>query len=231
MPAPFISGFLALSTPLVTLTVGPDFVEAGQAQNLTLLPPFQNHYTNNSSTATVADAGGFVGVERVLSDYLAVQLGVAGYVDAQISTEGDVWQFAVPLFDTLSYSYNIHHSRVMFSSKLLTTVPRYQTIHPYFSWELGTAYNRANNYQEQPLSPLAVPMTPFANHTQSSFAWGLGVGVDYNLNQHVRAGVGYQFADLGAVSLGVTPAEGTTQTLGLSHLYTNQLRFQLTFLA
>ena len=42
---------------------------------------------------------------------------------------------------------------------------------------------------------------------------------------------GLSFADLGAVSLGVTPAEGTTQTLGLSHLYTNQLRFQLTFLA
>ena len=74
-------------------------------------------------------------------------------------------------------------------------------------------------------------MTPFANHNQSAFAWGLGVGLDYNLNQHIRAGVGYQFADLGSVSLGVTPAESTTQTLGLSHLYTNQLRFQFTFLA
>ena len=159
-----------------------------------------------------------------------MQLGVAGYVDAQLSPQGDVWQFAVPLFDTLGYSYNIHHSRVMFSSKLLTTLPRYQAIHLYFSWELGTSYNRANNYQEQPLIPLAVPMTPFANHTQSSFAWGVGVGFDYNLNQHVRAGMGYQFADLGGVSLGVTPAESTTQTLGLSHLYTNQLRFQFTFL-
>ena len=74
-------------------------------------------------------------------------------------------------------------------------------------------------------------MTPFTNHKQSSFAWGLGAGVDYNLNRHIRAGIGYQFADLGAVSLGITPAESTTQTLGLSHLYTNQLRFQFTFLA
>ncbi len=217
-------------TPLVTFTVGPDFVRAGQAQTLTLLSPFQNHYTNNSATATVTDGGVFLGVERVLTDYFSVQLGVAGYVDAKLSPGGDVWQFAVPLFDTLSYSYNIHHSRVMFSSKLLTIVPGYQAIHPYFSWELGTAYNRANSYQETPLTPLAVPMTPFANHTQSSFAWGLGVGVDYNFNQHIRGGIGYQFADLGAVSLGVTPAASTTQTLSLSHLYTNQLRFQITFL-
>ena len=217
-------------TPLVTLTVGPDFVQAGQAQALTLLPPFQYYYTNNSGTATVADAGGFVGVERFVTDYLSVQLGVAGYVDAQLTPQGDVWQFGVPLFDTLSYAYKVHHSRVMFSSKLLTTIPRYQTVHPYFSWELGTAYNNASAYQETPLIPLAVPMTPFANHNQSAFAWGLGVGLDYNLNQHIRAGVGYQFADLGAVSLGVTPAASTTQTLGLSHLYTNQLRFQFTFL-
>jgi len=155
---------------------------------------------------------------------------VAGYVDAQLSPEGDVWQFAVPLFDTLAYSYNIHHSRVVFASKLLTTLPRYQTIHPYFSWELGTAYNNASNYQETPLIPLAVPMMPFTNDRQSSFAWGLGVGVDYSLNQHVRAGIGYQFADLGSVALGITPAESTTQTLDLSHLYSNQLRFQFTFL-
>ena len=229
----FIHSVVALKQykPLVMLTVGTDFVQAGQAQALTLNPSFQNYYTNNSTTATVADAGGFVGVERVLTDYLSVQIGVAGYVNAELTPQGDVWQFAVPLFDTLSYSYSVHHSRVMFSSKLLTTVPCYQTVHPYFSWELGTAYNRASRYQEQPLISLATPMTPFANHTQSSFTYGVGVGVDYNLNQHFRAGVGYQFADLGSVSLGVTPAESTTQTLGLSHIYTNQLRFQFTFLA
>ena len=217
-------------SPLVTLTIGPDFVRAGKAQTLTLLPPFQNHYTNNSSTQTVTDAGGFVGVERVLTDYLSVQLGVAGYVDAKLSQQGDVWQFALPLFDTLSYSYYIHHSRVMFESKLLTIVPRYQTIHPYFSWGLGTAYNRAHSYQETRLIPQAVPMTSFANHNQNAFVWGVGVGVDYSLDQHVRVGIGYQFADLGGVSLGVTPAASTTQTLGLSHIYTNQLRFQFTFL-
>lgn len=216
--------------PLVTLTIGPDFVQPGQAQALTLLPPFENYYTNNSQTATVADGGGFFGVERTLSDYLAIQLGVAGYVDAQLRVQGDVWQFGLPLFDTLGYSYNIHHSRVMFSSKLLTTMPRYESLHPYFSWELGTAYNRASNYGETPLIDLAIPMAPFTDYRKSSFAWGLGVGFDYNLNEHIRAGVGYQFANLGSVSLGVTPSESTRQTLGSAHLYTNQLRFQLTFL-
>lgn len=50
------------------------------------------------------------------------------------------------------------------------------------------------------------------------------------INSHMRIGVGYQFADLGSASLGPTLDATTTETLVLSHLYTNQLRFQLTYL-
>jgi opacity protein-like surface antigen len=153
------------------------------------------------------------------------------YINSRLTPEGHIWQFGVPKFDNFTYAYHIQPLRVMLTSKVLTTLSSHQSLHPYFSWELGAAFNRANNYHETPIIPLVAPMSPFSSHTETSFAWGLGIGMDYNVTQHVRAGIGYQFSNLGAASLGSTSAATTNQTLSLSHLYTNQLRFQLTFLA
>lgn len=216
--------------PVITATAGPDFVNPGKSQTLTLLPPFQNHYTKDNASQTVTDVGGFVGVERVLTEKLSAQLGVSGYWDSQMTIKGDVWQFALPEFDDLSYTYRIHHARVMAATKLITTLSQYSFLHPYVSGEIGVAFNQASGYQETPLEVGAIPTPPFSNHSQTSFTWGVGAGVDYNLNQQVRLGVGYQFADLGGASLGQTTAQTTTQSLSLSHLYANQLRFQVTIL-
>ena len=214
--------------PLITLTVGPDFVNAGRAQTLTLLPPFQNHYTSTNNSQTVVDGGFFLGVERSL--FLSnAQFGLSGYVDSTLSPKGHVWQFGLPKFDNFTYGYHIDSVRVMFTNKLLTALSGHPTIHPYLSWEIGAAFNRASSYQETPITPLAIPLIPFSNHSQSTFAWGAGLGIDYTLNQHVRAGVGYQFANLGSASLGATTVATTIQTLSVSHVYTNQLRFQLTY--
>jgi len=219
-----------LYRPVVTLTMGPDFVRQGQAETLSLLPPFANYYTNTNSSTRVFDGGVFIGVERAFSDKLWVQLGVSGYRDTQMSPKGHVWLFTSPEFDALSYTYHIQHTRVMAEGKFLTSLRSYQSLHPYVSWGLGAAFNAAQNYQETPLIAGAVPTAPFANHTQTSFTWGVGVGLDYTLSAHTRLGAGYQFADLGSVSLGPTPAATTNQTLHFHHLYTSQLRFQFTLL-
>lgn len=216
--------------PLATITLGADFVQKSRAQTLTLLPPFQNHYTSATSGSSAFDGGLFLGFERAFSQRLQVQIGVSGYGDSNITPSGDVWQFALPVFDNLSYSYRIEHARAMVSGKVLTSLSKHQAIHPYLSGELGVAFNRASSYQEIPLTDGAVPMTPFANHTQNSFSYGVGLGVDYSVNPHLRIGAGYQFADLGRASLGITTAASTTETLSLPHLYTNQLRFQFTYL-
>lgn len=213
-----------------TLTIGPDFVSPGQTQTLTLLPPFQNTYTKGDTSQTVADAGVFAGIERKFNSKLSVQLGASWYVNTQITPSGSVWQFTLPEFHDLNYAYHIHHTRVMVTTKLLTTTPQYSRLHPYISGEVGAAFNRTRDYQESPFEIGALPMASFVNHNQTSFAWGVGLGLDYNLSQHVRLGAGYQFSDLGSASLGPTPASLTNQTLNLSHNYANQLRVQLTIL-
>jgi hypothetical protein len=217
--------------PLVTLTMGPDFVQTGYAQTRALLPPFQNHYTATHSQQTVTDIGIFLGVERMITAWLTTDLGISGYIDNTLSPQGEVWQFAVPAYDTLGYQYHIYNKRVVFTNKLFTMMPPYQALHPYFSWEAGIAFNNAKDYGEYPLVALATPTAPFANHSQHSFTWAVGMGIDYDMTAHLRAGAGYQFADLGSASLGETTASTTTQTLSIPHLYTNQLHFQVTFLA
>ena len=216
--------------PLISVSIGPDFVHKGDDQLLMLLPPYQDHYTGYGAWETVADAGGFIGVEFTLTDKLSTQLGISGYVNSELTQQGHVWLFSVPQFDDLTYAYHVHHSRVMATGKILGTMFQYHAMHPYFSWEVGAAFNRVNGYQELSFTPSVSARAPFADHSQTSFVWGLGLGMDYNLSAHVRLGAGYQFADLGSASLGLTPAEATSQTLNLSHLYTNQLRFQLTYL-
>lgn len=195
-----------------------------------IVPPFEKHYTVDGTGNTVADIGGFLGLERIITEKLTAQFGVSGYGDMDFSPSGDVWQFAQPQFASVGYSYKVHLARMMFANKLLTTIPQYKVIRPYFSWEIGAAFNRATAYQETPLIPQAFTMAPYSNHSNTSFAWGVGLGFDYEVTAKIRAGIGYQFADLGSVSLGNSPAAATNQTLSIPNLYTNQLRFQLTYL-
>lgn len=225
-----VSDYWGGSKKVATLTLGPDFVYQGGSQSLTLIPPFHNTYASSKQWKTVGDFGGFVGLEHAFRDWLSIQTGVAGYGNASIGITGDVWQFGLPAFDNFTYRYEISHGRVMLSNKFLTAWRRYPGLLPYVSVELGAAFNRASGYHETPTTALAIPMTPFSNHSQTSFSWGLGVGGDYSVSDHIRVGVGYQMADLGSASLGTTPAATTHQSLGISHLWSNQLRFQLSYI-
>lgn len=210
----------------VGFTLGAEFTRTGQTQTLSLLPPFLNHYTNNTSYQSSGLLGFGLGMERGLTEQLSWQLGLSGYFNTEVSSKGHVWQFALPEFDNFLYDYHMQSNRLMATGKLLGTVK--QTIHPYVSGELGAGFNRASSYRETPLIEGVVPMAPFMSHTQTSLAWGLGAGVDVGINEKLRLGIGYQFANLGKASLGLSPAQFTQQTLRLPHLYSQEVRFQLT---
>lgn len=208
------------------ITLGADFIRTGHAQTLSVLPPFSNHYAKNSSYQSSGLLGLGLGVEQSATEQLSWQLGLSGYFNTEVDSTGHVWQFTLPEFDNFIYNYRIQSKRLMVTGKLLGTVK--QTIHPYLSGELGAGFNRANNYRETSLIIEAAPMLPFSDHTKTSLAWGIGLGVDVDLNTSLRLGLGYQFANLGKISLGPSPAQLTQQTLGLPHLYSQEVRLQLT---
>lgn len=215
---------------VVFLSAGVDFVHSGYSQILTVQPPLQNAYEANSIWNRVGDFGGFIGVEKSFSRPMWLQTGIAAYGNTNITPKGDVWQFALPVFDNFRYRYNISNARIMLSNKLMTNLTSNQSILPYFSLELGAAFNRSHNYHESIIEPLAIPMAPFYPQSTTSFSWGIGVGADYLLEENLRVGINYQFADLGRTSLGISPSQTTSQTLTMPHLWTNQIHFQLTCL-
>ena len=216
--------------PLMTFSLGPDVIQHGRAQTLSLYPPFENDYTNKKNAATVIDGGVFIGLERGISDKIRIQYGIAGYTDADLKPQGEVWLFGSPLFDTLAYQYHVRHRRIVTEGKFLFDTHYSETLLPYFSWSLGAAFNKASGYKETPLVAGAVPTQPFNNNTQTAFTWGVGVGIEAVVSKNLRIGAGYQFADYGSVSLGPTPDAMTSQTLSFPHLYANQFRFQLSIL-
>lgn len=210
----------------VGLTLGAEFIRMGHPQTLSLIPPFLNHYTNTKSYQSSALLGVGLGMERGLTKELFWQLGLSGYFNTAVSNTGRVWQFALPEFDNFIYDYHIKSNRLMATGKLLSTIK--QSIHPFVSGELGAGFNRASSYRETPLISEAVPMAPFMNHTQTSLAWGAGAGIDVDINTGLRLGLGYQFANLGKASFSPSIAQSTQQTLQLAHLYSQEVRLQLT---
>lgn len=228
-PSSLPSMFHSTIQPFAAITVSANFLRASKAQSLTLLPPFTNYYTNHSSSyQSTGSLGLTAGIEGRQLSHLFWQLGASGYFNTQVTTHGQVWQFGLPEFNNFTYRYQVQSSRIVATAKLLSTVKK--RVHPYLSGELGASFNRASAYNEVPLLEEAYPMAPFRDHTHSSLAWGVGAGIDADITTMFRLGLGYQFADLGKAQLGVSPAQETQQVLNIPHLYSHQLRFQLTAL-
>lgn len=215
--------------PLVTLSLGGDHIRKNDSQTLSVFPPVDNTYTNSDSSQNVVDGGVFVGFEHVINDYLWAQIGLSAYISGEFTPKGHVWLFGSPDFDTYTYRYNVNHERLMVEGKFLTTLTYCQPFHPYISWGVGVAFNRADQYLEFPINSGVAVQQGFTSHNQTPLAWELGIGADYIFNQHARLGIGYQFMDLGSVALDGVPGAPTTQALNLQHLYTDQLRIQFTY--
>jgi opacity protein-like surface antigen len=71
----------------------------------------------------------------------------------------------------------------------------------------------------------------FSSNTKSSFTYTLGAGVQKMLNNNWQVGVGYEFADWGKSQLGRAAGQTLGNGLALSHLYTNGILFNITYLA
>lgn len=216
------------SSWVATLTLADVIVKTDHEQTLTLLPPFQNHYTAEKSTHHTFSGGLFLGREQSINPDFAVQLGFGAYTNAKIKPEGVVWQFDLPEFDNLNYRYHVSSQRLLVEMKLLNA--SFQPFHPYITANLGASRNKAHNYLETARIPEAVPPLPFEDKSTTSFSYGLGLGLDFDYSAHVRLGLGYQFADFGRLSFNPGAAQLTQESLSLPHLHNHQIRFQLSYL-
>jgi opacity protein-like surface antigen len=212
---------------VATLSAGPAWAEAGDTQTIFVTPDIERAYVFNSSTHTLAAGELFLGMQHSSQSWTG-QLGVALALAGNAQAEGVIWDDGDPLFDNYSFKYKVNHGRVALKGKLLWNNDFW--LQPWVNGSVGVGFNHAYNYQSTPLIFEALPIPPFSSHTQTSFAYTVGAGVQMPLNNNWQVGVGYEFASWGKNELG----RAAEQTLGtgphMNNVQTNGVMFNVTYL-
>lgn len=216
------------SSFVATLSMGPSWENAGQTQTLNLAPDVTKTYTANQPSNTLTTGDVFLGIQTPLSKYLQGQIGIDFGAASNAKLTGNIWDDGDSSFNNYTYQYKIQHTQVALKGKLFSNwnFP----IIPWISATAGVGYNEAHDFTNTPTIFEAVATPNFGNHTTQTFTYAFGIGFQYPLTRHCQAGIGYEFADWGKSQLGQIPT-GSSSGLSLSHLYTNSLLFNLTYLA
>jgi opacity protein-like surface antigen len=220
----------ARSSLVASLSAGPVWEHAGQTQTFYLTPEIEKTYVANNNTNTLADGEFFIGVQGASYRGLEGQLGFAVATTSNANLSGNIWDDADPTFDNFIYGYQVQHTHIAVKGKLLTDHAWY-TLKPYVSGSVGVGFNRAQNFRNIPTIFEAVVTPNFGSHTSTAFTYTVGVGLQKILDRHLQIGVGYEFADWGRSQLSRASGQTLNTGLSLSHLYTNGLLFNLTYLA
>lgn len=215
--------------PFLTLTIGASNTNIGESQNF-FIDDTRYDYSSNVSRARKRIWGASIGTEILLKPQLNLQLGVAYYQPSSpFKQNGVLTQGLDPQSsDQFPYDYHIQTSQLLAESKLLFNLAC--LYHPYVSFGIGAAFNKGYAYQVT--FPPLLTFTPlFGDHTNTAFSYSIGFGIDIDLVQPFRVGAGYRFADFGKSKLasGIADVMPIAKTLQQTHLYTQELVLQLTY--
>lgn len=216
-------------TWVAALSADPVWERVGSTQTFYLTPEIEKSYVTSQSTHTLFDGEVFLGVQKTLSQTLQGQLGLAVAATSNANLSGVIWDDADPQFNNYTYSYKIQHTHAAAKGKLLADAGFWFI--PWVSASLGVGFNDAHGFHSTPTLFEALPTPDFSSHTQTSFTYTVGAGVQKALNEHWQIGAGYEFADWGKSQLGLAADQTLGSGLTLNHLYTNGVLFNLTYLA
>ncbi|USQ14841.1 acyloxyacyl hydrolase [Legionella lytica] len=195
-------------------------------------------YSYRSSKDGQSDGflGGFIGIEHPISWYnLLVQAGLEYSYFGPVGVEGLNTVSMTSGASTLHrYRYNLLAHQFLASAKFLTTT--HGRYHPYVSAGIGAAVTNMENFRVTAVQESGVNTTPFfSEHNATRFSYSVGLGVDVDVNQYTRLGLGYRFSGLGDAAL----KRGQMLTnnelvpvpfaLGVHNTHANQLVAQITF--
>ena len=133
------------------------------------------------------------------------------------------------VFNNYTYNYQVRHTHLAFKGKLL--YDHKSMVMPWISGSLGLGFNQSHAFYNTPIISEAIVMPNFASNTTTAFTYTLGVGAQRYLSQHYQLGIGYEFADWGKSSLSRASGQSLNSGLSLSHLYTNGLLLNFTYVS
>ncbi|CEG56270.1 outer membrane protein [Legionella fallonii] len=198
-------------------------------------------YNGVNSSKTTGLVGVFLGVEPTLSyTNFFLQAGLEYSYFGNTSLYGSNTVGIEPETSTAyQYQYTLQTQQLLAVGKFFkkTHFPKTNHIlYPYLSIGLGVAFNQAKNYQAFTNETGSINITPsFADHSNTSFSYSLGVGIDSPIDQHIRIGVGYKFSDFLRANLGNGQvvinqyAYPVLFSLKNTHTYANQFIAQISY--
>jgi opacity protein-like surface antigen len=219
--------------PIITVSGGVNLtsIQQSTSSNYVTGGNTVNNTWNGSSNGTQGIAGLFLGAETAVFDKssfpLHWQFGLAYYKPFSASTiSGTTKQLGTPY----TYSYQVQSSQLLLDNKFLATFA--SIYHPYVSAGVGIARNTASNYQKAYNATYGQYSMGFTDNTSTSFSYEFGVGLDVDLINHWRLGLGYRYVNFGTASLG-SPIQGTVDvnpSVNLKQaLTTQEILGQLTY--
>ena len=218
--------------PIMVFTAGSALnSDAGESKNFpatSKIFTFYN-YTADNPTQKYALFGAFLGAEFLLQPAWSLQAGLSYYQPSAFIAKGIVTQGAdLASANQYSYQYLIQAHQLLVEGKLLYN---WKIYHPYFSAGIGPSFNYSQDYSVNIQPPFTTFSNQFANRNVTSFSYNVGVGVDMDVTDHARFGVGYRFTDFGSSQTGNANIDGiaTSNNFSQSHLYANELLAQFTF--
>ncbi|WP_133135275.1 outer membrane protein [Legionella rowbothamii] len=208
-------------------SVGPAWQSGGSTQSFYLDSDIEKTYAANKSTHAMADFGVLLGAQYSLNPTLITQFGLAVGATTDTSLSGEIWDDADPQFNNFIYSYKLQHTHLAVKGKLLADMG--YMVMPWISASVGVGFNHAYAFNNVPIIEEAIKNPNFSAHTQTSFTYTLGAGIQRSLTEHIQVGIGYEFADWGKSSLGKASGQTMNTGISLNHLYTNGFLVNLTY--
>ncbi len=205
--AHYFHPFLTASAGMVSTFIGK-----------TLIFPINNttyYYYPSNRYKTLGILGATIGDELRFAHNINWQVGVSYYGEGSTRVSGQLNQGVdAPSTSYYRYHYTVSTQQVFLENKLSITMAKYY--YPYVSFGVGESFNKAYQYNTT-VSPYDTYTPSFDGKTLVNFAWTLGAGIDAELTDHVRFGVGYRFDYLGPVSLERAQLITQAQTVNVSY--------------
>lgn len=228
------SALCLASSVNLNLNLGVAFSQLSNTSTVTPIQGLTNTYNTNKKTRTAGFLG--AGVEYVF-DHLASRpfdlgLGVSGF----FTDLGDLSGTETPgsnlgLTDTLNYTMKARSSALLAQSRLIYTQ---HALQPYLLAGAGYSRNTLSNFTESTVSGSnAAPSNPYTNHTEGSFAYELGAGIQYILmakaHSDILLGIEYRYLNLGKAELGPTSSQTNNDRLTSKNISTQLVGLNLTY--
>lgn len=212
--------------PVLGMRLGIDQVSFEESQNirLTNIDSLPSHFKSTEDSDTSLVWGAFAGIEVPIDEeeIYRWQTGFGYYRTTSLDTEGIIEYFGDPSDVDVGYRYNINNTRYMFENKLLMSLNELFSL--YLLGSLGIANNETGDAETYQLDPASVEMLyGFETDEVNSFTYSVGLGLEMEVIEHVRVGLGYQFSDLGEAKTGPFKSPNSAgEHLENEHLFTNE---------